>query len=35
MRILAFQEKKMLSFTWNAPSLPEARKQRTHVTLRF
>jgi hypothetical protein len=26
----------MLSFTWNAPpSLPEIRKQRTHVTVRF
>jgi uncharacterized protein YndB with AHSA1/START domain len=36
MRVLAVQEKKMLSFTWNAPpSLPEARKQRTYVTLRF
>jgi uncharacterized protein YndB with AHSA1/START domain len=36
MRILAFQERKMLSFTWNAPpSLPEARKQRTHVVVRF
>jgi uncharacterized protein YndB with AHSA1/START domain len=36
MRILAIQERKMLSFTWNAPpSLPEARAQRTYVTLRF
>lgn len=36
MRILAFQDKKMLSFTWNAPpSLPEARKQRTIVIVRF
>jgi len=36
MRFLAVQEKKMISFTWNAPpSLPEARKQRTYVTLRF
>lgn len=36
MRILAFQEKKMLTFTWNAPpSLPEARKQRTVVIVRF
>ena len=36
MRILAFHEKKMLSFTWNAPpSLPEARKQRTVVIVRF
>jgi len=36
MIVLAFQENKMLSFTWNAPpSLPEARKQVTHVTIRF
>ena len=36
MRILGFQENKMLSFTWNAPpSLPEARKQRTVVIVRF
>jgi uncharacterized protein YndB with AHSA1/START domain len=36
MRILALQDKKMLSFTWNAPpSLPEARKQRTVVIVRF
>jgi uncharacterized protein YndB with AHSA1/START domain len=36
MRFLALQEKKMLSFTWNAPpSLPEARKQRTVVIVRF
>jgi uncharacterized protein YndB with AHSA1/START domain len=36
MRVLAVDEPKMLSFTWNAPpSLPEARKQRTYVTLRF
>lgn len=36
MRILAVQDKAMLSFTWNAPPhLPEARKQRTYVTLRF
>jgi len=35
-KILAIQNLKMLSFTWNAPpSLPEARKQRTHVTVRF
>ena len=35
-RILAFDPPKMLSFSWNAPpSLPEARKQRTHVVLRF
>lgn len=36
MRILAIQPMKMLAFTWNAPPhLPEARKQRTHVTIRF
>jgi uncharacterized protein YndB with AHSA1/START domain len=36
MRVMAVQEKKLLSFTWNAPpSLPEARAQRTFVMLRF
>lgn len=36
MKIIGFQEKKMLSFTWNAPpSLPEARKQRTVVIVRL
>lgn len=36
MRFLALQDKKMISFTWNAPpSLPEARKQRTVVIVRF
>ena len=36
MRITGFQEKKMLTFTWNAPpSLPEVRKQRTFVIVRF
>ena len=36
MRVIGFQENRMLSFTWNAPpSLPEARKQRTIVILRF
>ena len=36
MRIIAFQDKKMLVFTWNAPpSLPEVRKQRTVVIVRF
>ena len=36
MEFLAVQEKKMISFTWNAPpSLPEARKQRTVVIVRF
>ena len=35
-RIIGFQNKKMLSFTWNAPpSLPQARKQRTVVIVRF
>ena len=36
MRVIGFQDNRMLSFTWNAPpSLPEARKQRTVVVLRF
>jgi uncharacterized protein YndB with AHSA1/START domain len=36
MRILALQDRRMLSFTWNAPPhLPEARAQRTYVTVRF
>ncbi|MBL8512737.1 MAG: SRPBCC domain-containing protein, partial [Betaproteobacteria bacterium] len=36
MRILAIQENKMLTFTWNAPPyFPEARKQRTLVIVRF
>lgn len=36
MRIVGFQDKKMLTFTWNAPpSLPEARKQRSIVIVRF
>ncbi len=36
MQIIGFQDKKMLSFTWNAPpSLPEARKQQTMVIVRF
>jgi uncharacterized protein YndB with AHSA1/START domain len=36
MRVLAVQPLRMLSFTWNAPpSLPEARKQRTVVIVRF
>jgi uncharacterized protein YndB with AHSA1/START domain len=36
VRILAIQPKKMLAFTWNAPPhLPEARKQWTHVVIRF
>jgi uncharacterized protein YndB with AHSA1/START domain len=36
MRFLAVQDRKMISFTWNAPPhLPEARAQRTSVTVRF
>jgi uncharacterized protein YndB with AHSA1/START domain len=36
MRILAFQEGRMLSFDWNAPPhLPAARAQRTHVVVRL
>jgi len=36
MRFLAVQDKKMISFTWNAPpSLPEARGQRTVAIVRF
>ena len=36
MRILALQPQRMLSFTWNAPPhLPEARAQRTYVTVRM
>lgn len=36
MRVLAVQENRMLSFTWNAPPhLPEARKQRTVVIVRL
>lgn len=36
MRVLAVQPEHMLSFTWNAPpSLPEVRRQRTHVTIRL
>ncbi len=35
-RILAIQEKQMLSFTWDAPPIfPDVRKQRTVVVLRF
>ena len=34
--ILAYQEKEMISFTWDAPpQWPEIRKQRTLVTIRF
>lgn len=36
MRFLALQDRKMISYTWNAPpSLPEARQQRTVVIVRF
>ncbi len=36
MRFLAIQDKKMISFTWNAPpSLANVRKQRTVVIVRF
>ena len=36
MRVLAVQEGRMLSFTWNAPpQFPEIRGQRTYVTVRF
>lgn len=36
MLILAFQAGQMLAFTWNAPPhLPEVRRQRTHVVVRF
>ena len=35
-KIIGFQDKKMLSFTWNAPpTLREARKQRTVVIVRL
>jgi uncharacterized protein YndB with AHSA1/START domain len=36
VRLLAIQPKKMLSFTWNAPPpLAQARRQWTHVVIRF
>ena len=36
MRFMALQPLKMISFDWNAPpSLPQARAQRTFVTVRF
>jgi uncharacterized protein YndB with AHSA1/START domain len=36
MRFMALQPKKMISFDWNAPpSLPEVRKQRSFVVVRF
>lgn len=35
-RFLAIQPKRMITFTWNAPpTMPEVRKQRTYVTVRF
>lgn len=35
-QVLAYQENRMLSFTWNAPpSLPSVRNQRTFVVVRF
>jgi uncharacterized protein YndB with AHSA1/START domain len=36
MRFLSIQDRKMITFTWNAPpTMPEVRKQRTYVTVRF
>lgn len=36
MRVLAVQDRRMISYTWNAPPhLPEARQQRTVVIVRF
>lgn len=36
MKVLAVDPERLFSFTWNAPpSLPEARRQRTVVILRF
>lgn len=36
MKVLAVETERLFSFTWNAPpSLPEARRQRTVVILRF
>lgn len=36
MRFMALQPRRMISFDWNAPpSLPEARRQRTFVIVRF
>ncbi len=36
MRFLAIQDRKMFTVTWNAPPhLPEARAQRTYVTVRL
>jgi hypothetical protein len=36
MRILAMEEFRMISFSWNAPpSIPEIRSQRTFVNIHF
>ena len=36
MRVMALQDQRLLSFTWNAPPhLPEVRSQRTFVTVRM
>jgi len=36
MQVLAVQENRLISFTWNAPPhLPQARAQRTFVTVRM
>jgi len=36
VRIMAFEPKRMLSITWNAPpEMSEVRKQWTHVVIRF
>ena len=36
VQLMAVQPMAMLSFTWNAPpELPDVRRQRTHVTVRF
>ena len=36
MRVLGVQENRMITFSWNAPPhLPEARSQRTFVTVRL
>ncbi len=36
MVIMAFQPERMLAFTWNAPpSMPDVRRQMTHVVVRF
>jgi uncharacterized protein YndB with AHSA1/START domain len=36
MQVMAVQEKKLVSFTWNSPPyMPEVREQRTLVTIRL